>query len=144
MHLTVLVRNPGYLSELHRSRDRVIVDTVNRFRSRHMSIDELLNRYAGGEIDFSGVDLSNADLKGLVLRGANLRGANLRGANLRGADLSGADLSGADLSGAQMEEVNLAATNLRGILGSPTMEGAFFCKTIDPEGDIVEGPIRYD
>lgn len=101
-----------------------------------MTAEELLRLYAGGEWQFAGVDLSSTDL-----RGVQLRGVDLSGANLSGADLSGADLSDADLSGALLSEVNFAAANLNGVKGSFAHQGAFFCKTVGPEGEYIEEPI---
>jgi hypothetical protein len=49
--------------------------------------DELLQAYADGRRDFSGVNLFMA-----FLRGANLEGVNLRGAYLEGAHLEGVHL----------------------------------------------------
>ncbi|MEH1997491.1 MAG: pentapeptide repeat-containing protein [Nostoc sp.] len=54
-----------------------------------MTAEELLERYAAGERDFSGVNLEGVNLSGTELRGIILRGANLRQANLRDSDLSG-------------------------------------------------------
>ena len=53
-----------------------------------MNANELIQRYADGERDFSGANLSEA----------NLYEANLSEADLSGADLGRADLSGANLS----------------------------------------------
>jgi uncharacterized protein YjbI with pentapeptide repeats len=105
-----------------------------------MTAEELLKRYATGEWKFPGVDLRHAQLQRIQLRGADLSGADLSGADLSGADLSGADLSGADLSGALLERVNLAATNLSGVRGEFSYQGAFICKTTSPEGKYLEGP----
>jgi uncharacterized protein YjbI with pentapeptide repeats len=68
-----------------------------------MTAEELLERYAAGERDFSGVDLggsrenrkfqpnlSNADLRGINLCGANLEMVNMSFSNLSGARLFGA------------------------------------------------------
>jgi uncharacterized protein YjbI with pentapeptide repeats len=74
-----------------------------------MTAEELLQCYAAGERDFSGVDLSYANLAGADLRdinlsdaclaGINLRGAILERANLRNAGLGDSDLAGIDLRG---------------------------------------------
>ncbi|MGB3295365.1 MAG: pentapeptide repeat-containing protein [Phormidesmis sp.] len=95
-----------------------------------MTAEELVERYSGGEWQFSGINLS----------GVTLRGIQLSGADLSGADLSGADLSGADLSGAILDEVNLSAATLQNAQGSFSYEGAFLCKTITPDGEYIEGP----
>lgn len=100
-----------------------------------MTAEELVKRYSGGEWQFSGINLSGA-----ILRNIQLRGVDLSGADLSGADLSGTDLSGANLSGALLSEVNFAAANLNGVKGSFAHEGAFFCKTIGPEGEYIEEP----
>ena len=97
-----------------------------------MATKGLLERYAAGERDFSGItikyanfiladlkgiDLSNARMNGIKLIGANLDGANLSGARLEGADLTSADLSranltSADLSGCQLVRTNFCEANL--------------------------------
>ena len=84
-----------------------------------MTAEELLERYAAGERDFSGVDLrgvnlSGANLYGVMLYDADLRGANLGGANLNGTKLSSADLRNADLSNANLSESNLCGAKLVG------------------------------
>lgn len=53
-----------------------------------MTRDELIDRYAQGQRDFSYAKLSYANLRGANLRNADLRGADLRGANLIGADVT--------------------------------------------------------
>jgi uncharacterized protein YjbI with pentapeptide repeats len=54
-----------------------------------MTREELLERYATGERDFSGVDLESVDLSNTELRGIIFRRANLRQTNLKDSDLSG-------------------------------------------------------
>ena len=86
---------------------------------RVMTTEELLERYAAGERDFSGVDLrgvnlSGANLYGVMLYDADLRGANLGGANLNGTKLSSADLRNADLSNTNLSESNLCGAKLVG------------------------------
>jgi uncharacterized protein YjbI with pentapeptide repeats len=120
-----------------------------------MDVETLIRQYTEGiryfsnidlmEEDLSGVNLSEADLTWAWLDRANLSRANLsrailRGAKLRDSNLRGADLSGADLSRARMEDTNLAVSNLKGVKGSFSCEGAFFCKTIDPRGTSLKIP----
>jgi uncharacterized protein YjbI with pentapeptide repeats len=50
-----------------------------------MMAKELLERYAAGERDFSGVNLKWANLGDANLKGTNLEGANLEGADIRKA-----------------------------------------------------------
>ncbi len=50
-----------------------------------MTAEELLERYAAGERDFSRVDLEGADLRGVELPRITLIEANLRNADLSGA-----------------------------------------------------------
>ena len=93
-----------------------------------MTAEGLLERYAAGERDFSGItliranfiladlrgiNLSNAKLNGIKLIAANLDGANLSGARLEGADLTSANLSRADLTGANLDGCQLVRTNFR-------------------------------
>lgn len=77
-----------------------------------MTAEELIERYAAGERDFSGSDLRGVDLSEAELRGIDLSGANLRQANLSGADLSEVNLYGADLSGATLRGTSLRGANL--------------------------------
>lgn len=87
-----------------------------------MTVEELLEQYAAGRLDFSGVDLSEANLSGAKLNGVNFSEANLSVVNLSGANLSEANLSyaklnvarlsGANLSGAILNHASLNVTNL--------------------------------
>ena len=105
-----------------------------------ITIDELLERYAAGERDFTqfkigytdrdlrGVNLSEATfgvrtlefvgtLKGINLSGANLSGAwlderSIENANLRGANLSKAKFFQAGLCGADLREANFRGASL--------------------------------
>jgi uncharacterized protein YjbI with pentapeptide repeats len=80
-----------------------------------MTAEELLERYAAGERDFSGVDLMGINLSGADL-GADWSsfnlGGNLNETNLSGANLSSANLSGANLSVAMLYEADLSCANL--------------------------------
>ncbi|QSJ14984.1 pentapeptide repeat-containing protein [Nostoc sp. UHCC 0702] len=77
-----------------------------------MTVEEFLEQYAAGIIDFSGVDLSEANLSGAKLSGVNLSKANLNVVNLSGANLSAANLSSANLNVARLSGVNLDSANL--------------------------------
>jgi len=79
---------------------------------RVMTAEELLERYAAGERDFSNVDLDSARLNDAKLSGINLSGAILFGAELNRANLSGANLSRANLGSALLEAANLRRANL--------------------------------
>lgn len=87
-----------------------------------MDVEELYQRYAAGERDFSGVDLSGANLNVAKVKypehlkpGLNdLSGINLSGANLTRAKLSFVNLSGANLSSANLEFATLSCTILTG------------------------------
>ncbi|MBD2607835.1 pentapeptide repeat-containing protein [Scytonema hofmannii FACHB-248] len=79
-----------------------------------MTVEELLEKYAFGVINFSGVDLSEANLSGIKLSGANFTEANLSVANLSGANLSEANLSYAKLNVARLSGVNLSDAILNG------------------------------
>ena len=50
-----------------------------------MDAEELLNRYAAGERDFTGVSLKGINLSGVNIRDSKLDCADLRAANLSGA-----------------------------------------------------------
>lgn len=109
------------------------------------AVSRLLDKYALGERDFSGIDLSWASLNGASLPGVNfveaiLKGIDLRHSNLQGGEFmdavfEGAKLSGADLSNANLEGANLIyadlsqtiliATNLKGVnLKGTNLSGA--------------------
>jgi uncharacterized protein YjbI with pentapeptide repeats len=77
-----------------------------------MNVTEILEQYAAGIRDFSGVNLTQINLSGANLSGANLSGANLSVANLSGANLSGTNLSRANLNVARLSSANLAKANL--------------------------------
>jgi uncharacterized protein YjbI with pentapeptide repeats len=77
-----------------------------------MTTEELLERYAAGERDFSGVEIDSARLNDAKLSGINLSGAILFGAELNRANLSGANLSRANLGSAWLEGANLRRANL--------------------------------
>ena len=110
------------------------------------AVSRLLDEYASGERNFSGIDLSWASLKGVslpgidfveailtgidlqesslqegqfmdtIFEGANLSGADFTNANLEGANLAHADLSQTLLISANLKGVNLKGTNLSGAL----------------------------
>jgi uncharacterized protein YjbI with pentapeptide repeats len=79
-----------------------------------MTAEELLEKYATGIIDFSGVNLTEANLSGTKLHGINLSKANLSVVNLSGASLNEANLSDAKLNVARLSGVNLTGANLNG------------------------------
>ncbi len=107
---------------------------------KSIDVEELLERYATGERDFSeitingsdelyranlsGINLSKSSVGEIFMEGSNLSGANLRGTqlgqtclrdtNLRGADLTGADLRHANLNGANLTSANLTDASLQG------------------------------
>ncbi|MEN9208429.1 MAG: pentapeptide repeat-containing protein [Gloeomargarita sp. GMQP_bins_120] len=75
---------------------------------------QLLERYAAGERDFSGMRLVGCNLQGANLEGINLCRAELMLANLSGCLLTGAKLTGANLMGAELVKTNLREANLSG------------------------------
>jgi uncharacterized protein YjbI with pentapeptide repeats len=82
-----------------------------------MTVEELLEKYAQGFTDFSGIQLCEANLcaaklSGVDLSHANLSIVNLSGANLAKANLSYAQLNVARLSGAHLEGANLYKASL--------------------------------
>ncbi|MBW4550726.1 MAG: pentapeptide repeat-containing protein [Aphanocapsa sp. GSE-SYN-MK-11-07L] len=84
-----------------------------------LSAEELLERYAAGERDFSGIYLIHLEFGKKYPMGADLSGINFRGSNLSESDfrkvnLSEANLSGADLSNCLIENANLSGANLSG------------------------------
>lgn len=81
-----------------------------------MEVEELLQRYAAGERDFSGVNLCEVNLSRINLSGANFSGANLSIANLSGANLSGVNLSHAKLNVTRLSGANLSRAKLNGAI----------------------------
>ncbi|MBN4001178.1 pentapeptide repeat-containing protein [Nostoc sp. LPT] len=77
-----------------------------------MTVEELLEQYAAGVLNFSGVDLPEANLSGVKLSGVNLSDANLSIVNLSGANLSEANLSNAKLNVARLSGANLCSAIL--------------------------------
>ncbi|MEA5627207.1 pentapeptide repeat-containing protein [Nostoc sp. UHCC 0251] len=77
-----------------------------------MTVEELLEQYAAGVLNFNGIDLTEANLSGAKLNGVNLSNANLSIANLSGANLSAANLSNAKLNIARLSGVNLCSAIL--------------------------------
>lgn len=76
-----------------------------------ITVDQLLQKYASGQRDFSKISL----------RGVDLKDADLRYINLREADLSHSDLSNAILYGANLEKANINFIKLN----RAKLEGAF-------------------
>ena len=95
----------------------------------------LLQKYAQGERDFSGISLNECTLSGaklpqIILRGADLKVVNLSTANLCQSDLQGAvlnvsRLSGANLSQANLQQAQLNVANLiRAVMVGANLSGA--------------------
>ena len=109
-----------------------------------MIAEELLERYAAGERNFSGIriqakayeqtfsgqDLSNVNLAGSVLsgnwNGVNLSSALLFGVQGDGWDLQGADLTSANLRGTLFAECNLTNCNF----SNACLNGVYFTQVI--------------
>lgn len=99
-----------------------------------MNRDELLERYATGERNFSGVDLRNPELAGIVLKtiqqvyGGYNQGIDLRRVSLERIDLSHAILYDARLEGANLSHANLSAAFLRRVdFAQANLVSANFC-----------------
>jgi uncharacterized protein YjbI with pentapeptide repeats len=110
-----------------------------------MTAEELLERYASGERDFSGVNLDDVDVSGRDLQGINLNGSSLNQFFADGTNLSQSDLSMVCLYQGGLEDRILRNTNLsRSDLGScnlrranlegANLEGAIFDNTWMPDG----------
>lgn len=80
-----------------------------------LTAEELLQRYAAGDRDFSGLNLMRLNFGGNYPLGANLSGINLSGANLSESDLTKIDLSEANLSGADLSRCCIMNANLKGV-----------------------------
>jgi uncharacterized protein YjbI with pentapeptide repeats len=122
-----------------------------------MTAEELLERYAAGERDFSGVDLSGVNLMEVDLTGINLEGATLRrtkfswsclnraifrNADLENADFMLASLKECDFRGANLRSCNIIDTQLiranfeGAIIDDATNIGGYTYKTVMPWGEI--------
>ncbi len=93
------------------------------------TIDEIVQRYAQGERNFSyidvddGADFSNLKLSGAIFdhsfislanfKGAELKQVSFRNTNVKCNDFSNADLEGADFQGAPVEATCFAGANLK-------------------------------
>jgi hypothetical protein len=101
--------------------------TVLKPKEKSMIINpnELRDRYAAGERNFSGINLSFADLSEIDLQGADLSRAVLVGANLERANLAFATLYGANLEQANLAKDSFFYANLRqSKLGNANLNGA--------------------
>jgi uncharacterized protein YjbI with pentapeptide repeats len=78
-----------------------------------MTAEELLERYAAGERDFSGVTLRQGNLIKAQLAGINLSNATLSGTSFIGADLSESNLSGVCMDGGDFTSANLRRSNFQ-------------------------------
>jgi uncharacterized protein YjbI with pentapeptide repeats len=81
--------------------------------------NEIRDRFAKGERDFSGIALTGAVFRDAALPGINLAHSRLKAANLKGADLTGAKLvraglGMADLGSANLTDAELTAADGRG------------------------------
>lgn len=109
-----------------------------------MDAQDLLQRYAQGQRDFSHADLRSVDLSHQKLSGIGLAQANLTGANLCGADLQAANLRQAILQGANLTEANLTGANLRrtnfinAVMDTACLDEASMLGAILPDGTVVE------
>lgn len=89
--------------------DRVL----REFYAPTITIEELLERYAGRERNFIDISLPHkADLTGINLSGANLKGTKFNRSNFTEANLSGADLSYAWMAGVNFTGANLEGANI--------------------------------
>jgi uncharacterized protein YjbI with pentapeptide repeats len=104
-----------------------------------MTAEELLERYAAGERDFSGIKFERSmDLEDTEISGINLSNSTLIRANLSGANLRKANLSGANLGGSCLENTNLKQANLSGvILSNGSLMGANLTKADLSSADLM-------
>ncbi len=79
-----------------------------------MIIEELQEKYAAGERNFTNLNLFEANLAGMNLSGVNLSGVNLSIANLSGTNLTNSNLSKAKLNITKLNGAHLSGTNLNG------------------------------
>ena len=81
-----------------------------------MEGEELLQKYANGNRDFTGIVLCEVNLNRANLAQSNFTRAILSLTNLSGANLSGSDLSQAKLNVARLSSTNLAGAKLNGAI----------------------------
>ncbi|WP_353931981.1 pentapeptide repeat-containing protein [Okeanomitos corallinicola TIOX110] len=77
-----------------------------------MTIEELLEKYATGVLDFSGANFAETNLSGIKLTGINFSDANFSVANMSGIHLIDSDLSYAKLNVARLSGATLAGSIL--------------------------------
>lgn len=107
-----------------------------------ISYEELLERYAAGERNFSNCEfwgnneLRGANLEDIILINSDLAEQYLSGANLSGAGLeqtlfNGANLTKANLCGAFLNGANFIGANLTGayLINAWKIEFTNFCQT---------------
>lgn len=113
------------------------------------AVSRLLDNYASGERDFSGIDLSWASLNGASLPGVNfvegiLKGIDLRHSNLQGGEFMDAIFEGAKLSGANLSNANLEGANLNHADLSQTILIATNLKGVNLKGTNLSGALLQD
>lgn len=132
-------------------------------KRNEITAKELLERYAAGERNFSGVWIRQANLINVDLRDINLSNSKLieaqligaklnsailnqiylEGADLTSATLCGANLTRADLSGCQLVRTNFTDANLSEAgLWDACLDGAFFVGVNLQQAHLV-GTTRY-
>jgi uncharacterized protein YjbI with pentapeptide repeats len=120
----------------------------SRFQSAQYS-PKFYNEFTGNFFTYpSKKSLKNTYLNGATLRGANIKNATFSDASLVEANLSNADLSNtllhdsnlekANLRNANLRKVNLSGANLKNakFLKRANLEGAIFCETTMPNGEV--------
>ena len=125
-----------------------------------ITVEELLQRYATGQRDFSGVDLSETHLEEVCLEEINLEGANLKGtlffrsnlrraifrnANLEGAEISmtlldKTDFRGANLTSCRTLECSMIRANFQDARDDGMIWDGYAYNTVLPDGRIVSDP----
>lgn len=91
-----------------------------------MTAVELLERYAAGERDFSGISLRGANLIRANLQRINLSNAKLGRTLLIAANLSDSNLEGINLEGADLTRANLNRASLTNAVVNGDAIGTFF------------------
>ncbi len=132
-----------------------ILRISDEFFAPTITIEQLRERYAGGERNFVDVSLPHkVDFTGINLAGANLKGAKFNYSNFTGANLQGADLSYAWLDGVNFTRANLQGANISWAIARRTVfrnasllnaigwfnadRSAVYENIILPSGDIIE------
>jgi hypothetical protein len=132
-----MVAAPGFADEADARPKRRKSKRKGKRRKRQQSAPETTPRIGDCFNPGTGRRLDNCDFSGQDLVGFDFGGSVLHGASFVGANLCGANFGGTGLVGANFSNANLRKANFFGSsAGEAISDGALFCGTILPEGDV--------